>query len=415
MKEKELVRLRRRPSRDGKRFVLLLDYVDENGKRKRVSLGHADSRKADRQRAQKERELRMGIVVPGSMKLSDFLEDSLTRTGNQIRESTGQECECAMKHFIKVIGNIDYQRIALKHGELFRQTCLDEGNSPATAAKKLRHLKRLFQLAVDRKQLDENPLWCIKMPKAPKKKVETYTPDECKRILKAARDMKDSVRWDLLIIVALTTAARRGELLNAVWGNIDFEKKTIEVSPKRNTPETWRWDIKDTERRTLPLTEEAVVLLAEHQAGRPSGYPYVFVPPARYDKIQRLRGRDKWSVSDSRLKVINNFGRQFGKILKRAAVREGQFHDLRRTALNSWFANGMSEYDVMTLAGHSSFSTTHKFYLAVAGDLTDRARAAAVQDLAHIWHAPPNRPEAKKVDSHNDLPVKSLLSGQGRI
>jgi len=46
-----------------------------------------------------------------------------------------------------------------------------------------------------------------------------------------------------------------------------------------------------------------------------------------------------------------------------------------------WLANGMSEHDVMVLAGHASFATTHKFYLAVADDLVDRARAATAQGL----------------------------------
>ena len=42
---------------------------------------------------------------------------------------------------------------------------------------------------------------------------------------------------------------------------------------------------------------------------------------------------------------------------------------------------GMSEHDVMILAGHSSFATTHEFYLAVADDLVDRARVATAQGL----------------------------------
>ena len=46
-----------------------------------------------------------------------------------------------------------------------------------------------------------------------------------------------------------------------------------------------------------------------------------------------------------------------------------------------WFANGMSEYEVMRLAGHSDFATTHKFYLAVADDLVDRAKVATAQGL----------------------------------
>jgi hypothetical protein len=41
----------------------------------------------------------------------------------------------------------------------------------------------------------------------------------------------------------------------------------------------------------------------------------------------------------------------------------------------------MSEHHVMVLAGHSSFATTHQFYLAVADDLVSRARAATAQGL----------------------------------
>ncbi len=39
----------------------------------------------------------------------------------------------------------------------------------------------------------------------------------------------------------------------------------------------------------------------------------------------------------------------------------------------------MSEHDVMTLTGHAKFETTHKFYLAVADDLVDRARQASAK------------------------------------
>ena len=76
--------------------------------------------------------------------------------------------------------------------------------------------------------------------------------------------------------------------------------------------------------------------------------------------------------------------RQFNKILKKECVKGGTFHDFRRTAISMWFANGMSEYEVMRLAGHSDFATTHKFYLAVADDLVDRARVAVAKGLRQI-------------------------------
>ena len=385
---KQLVKLNRRPRCGGREFTYALRYIGEEGKRKCEALGHTNQRKAERQRAQKEKELRMGYIQPGSMRLRDFMEDSLTETGDQIRESTQIDYREAMEDFIRTIGNVDFQSVSLAHGELYRQACLDRGNSSATVSKKLRAIKRLFKLAVNRKQLDEDPLRHIAMPKVPRKKINIYADEQCRLILRAAhdyvaeRDPKKSLKWDLLITVALATAMRRAELLNCTWGDVDFDAQTIEVNPKQNTKVTWEWLVKDADHRTLPLTEEIVQMLADHQAQQPEGYPYVFVPIARYDHINNvLRPRGKWTLTDSRLKVANNFRRQFKNILRRAGVKKGTFHDFRRTAISMWLANGMSEHEVMVLAGHASFATTHKFYLAVANDLVRRAKVATTRGL----------------------------------
>ncbi len=82
---------------------------------------HTNKRKAERQRAKKEKELRMGYFEAESMRLSDFMDDSLMRTGDQIRESTRRIAETAMHDFIRTIGNIDFQAVTLTHGELHRQ------------------------------------------------------------------------------------------------------------------------------------------------------------------------------------------------------------------------------------------------------------------------------------------------------
>jgi len=415
----QLVKLNKRSRCGGRKFTYALRYKDENGKQICESLGHTNRRKAEQQRAQKEKEFRMGYVEPGSMKLVDFLEDSLARTGDQIRESTRCETRSAMEDLIGTIGNIDFRSVTLANGEFYIQKCLDRGNTKGTVAKKLRHVKRVFKLAVNRKQLDENPLQYIAIPKVAKKKINIYSDDQCQRILKAAQDYtlewnpEKSVKWDLLITVALATAMRRAELLNCTWADIDFDTQTIEVYPKENTKDTWEWLIKDSDHRTLPLTEEIVQMLVDHQAQQPEGYPYIFVPTARYDYIQNvLRPKGKWTLSDSRLKVVNNFKRSFDKILRKAGVKTGTFHDIRRTGISMWLANGMSEYDVMTLAGHSSFATTHKFYLAVADDLIHRARAATAQGLCQKLGRFGTRAVADKTTPHGlihkGLPDKDL-------
>lgn len=412
---RQLVRLRTRPSRDGQTFKYFFDYKDENGRRRQISLGHADRRKALRQRDQKERELRMGVAAAESMRLSSFLKDSLERTRGQVRESTLYQARIAMKHFIKVIGDVEYDRISHSHGERFVQVWLDKENSPATVAKKLRHLKRLFQLAVYRGQLDENPIRQVRLPRVPQQKVHAFSDDECLRLVRSAegyftvqsaKRRSQPIAWPLLIRAALCTGMRRGELLNTTWHDIDFEKKIIEVAPKPDTDSTWEWYVKDTDRRRLPLTDELVTLFAQHQAEQPARYPYVFVPPARYDYIRGLREQGEWSTERGK-DPVNNFDRQFRTVRGRARISDGTFHDLRRTCLTNWLADGLREYDVTQMAGHASFETTRKFYLAVKNDLLDKARQASSKAMgrifvAHLLRTPSDGPEQEKPPTIND-------------
>lgn len=202
------------------------------------------------------------------------------------------------------------------------------------------------------------------MPKCPENEIHIYSDAECQRIVNAAQQLTERSngqkrsKWDLLIIVAISTALRRGELLNCTWADIDFAEQTIKVSPKTNTAATWEWGIKDTDSRTLPLSDMLTQLLVDHQSRQPEGQPYVFVPPARYDYIQcELRAKDNWTYSDSRSKVITNFTWYFNKILRKARVEEGQFHDLRRTAICNWCREGLKELEVMQLNENISFIT----------------------------------------------------------
>ena len=302
-----------------------------------------------------------------------------------------------MRQFIKVVGNVDIRLIRHEHGEQFIQWCLDSGNRSGTARKKIGTLKRLFQLAVQRRQLDENPFRYVRKPKTSQGEIHTYTDEECESLVRIASEGQIGIpfRWDILILTALCTGMRRGELLNTTWRDIDFAGQKIRISPKENTENTWEWHIKDSDRRNVPLTDEVVQLLAEHQAEQPEGYPYVFVPTERFDCIQEARKAGKWTMRQGKCPV-SNFRRQWLIIKPRAGIEQGTFHDLRRTCITNWFAYGLSEFEVMVMAGHASFETTRKFYLAIRKDLIDRARQASSEALKSISgtrlaRAPQNR------------------------
>jgi len=230
---KELVRPRMRPSRDRKSFRYMLDYLDQTGKRRQISVGHADKRQAERQRREKELELRANIAGPVSMKLTHFFGDSLARTKGQVRATTLKEMARSMNDFVACVGDIDVAKVQYRHGEQFIQYCLGRDISAATVAKKVKHLKRVFQLAEDRGQLDQHPLRKLKPPKAARRKIRVFTADECDRLCAAARQYEQegrTVKWELLIRMCLATGMRRGELMNTTWRDVDFANMTVEVS-----------------------------------------------------------------------------------------------------------------------------------------------------------------------------------------
>jgi site-specific recombinase XerD len=193
----------------------MLDYVDQSGKRRQVSLGHADKRQAERQRHEKELELRVNVTDPVSMKLTDFFRDSLARTKGQVRATTFKETARSMSDFVACVGDIDVQEVQYKHGEQFIQYCSGQDISSATAAKKVKHLKRVFQLAEDRGQLDQHPLRKLKPPKAAKRKIRVFTDDECDRLCRAAGQYEAQgrpVKWELLIRMCRDFAVSRKNL-----------------------------------------------------------------------------------------------------------------------------------------------------------------------------------------------------------
>ena len=382
---KKLVRLWKRPCKNGREFKFVLIWNDELGKERWQTLGHTDGQKAQKQRVLKERELRMGLTEPETMKLSQFQVDSLTKTSGQVREGTLDEYCTTMNQFIDIVGDIDYRNVQHEHGERFIQACLKRGNRPATANKKISSLKRIFQMAVQRQQLQDNPFRYVRKLKVTQRKIKIFSDKECKRMIDATRKLYFymPLRWDILILTALCTGMRRGELLNTTWNDIDLEKQLIHISPNESTKFTWKWEIKDTDRRSVPLTKEVVNLLIEHQDTQPEDYPYVFVPIVRYERIQKLRQQNQLTARQ-RSCPVGNIRQQFIYILEQARIDHGTFHDLRRTCLTNWLAQGLSEYEVMILAGHASFDTTHKFYLAVRDDIIDRARQASTQVMERI-------------------------------
>jgi len=409
-RKRELVKLRKRRSRNGRGFAYMIDYRDEEGTRRQISLGHADAERAEYERARVEQNLRHHRPCGRRpMRLQRLLADHWQRTEGQVRRATLVQHDIAMRHLIETVGDLDIKAVHHRHGEQFIQARRDAGDAAGTISKKLRQIHRVFQLAVHRGYLEKNPFAYVRKPRCPKGKVRIYLDAECDRLQRAARQLtgETGFDWDMLVTLALATGMRRGELLNLTWGDIDFDHLTVEVNPKQDTRHTWAWRIKDEDRRTIPILDETARMLVKRQEAAPPGVPYVFIPVERYTRIQKRRQQRRWTEEDAKCPV-NNFTRNWQQLLSYASVKQGEFHDLRRIALSRWIRSGMSEYMVMRLAGHSDFRTTHTFYLAVDETLLRQARevmkhvdSSAQQSKSVARPAQEEGRHAVKHDGHN--------------
>jgi len=156
--------------------------------------------------------------------------------------------------------------------------------------------------------------------------------DECRRLLDACK-ASSWPRLYLLVLMALTTGARKGELSGLTWGDVDLEGATATLQRTKNG-----------QARVLPLTPVVVEELQRFAAGRTT---LVFRSPKAADKLFR-------------------FEPKFLEALSQARIRGATFHTLRHSAASMLARNGATLIEVGDLLGHRQLQTTRRYsHLAV--------------------------------------------------
>jgi integrase len=155
--------------------------------------------------------------------------------------------------------------------------------------------------------------------------------------------------WKAFLLVAYTSAARTGELINLMWMDIDFEKNRIRIVCKEAEGNLRGWEPKDHEGRVLPIPKEVIQLLADLQAISAEGCPYVFIPAWRWNNIKQAQKAGTWHDGQA---LLNNLNSRFRTLRHRAKVAKCTLHDFRRTCITNW-ARHLPIYVVQRLAGHS--------------------------------------------------------------
>ncbi|MGH9845330.1 MAG: tyrosine-type recombinase/integrase [Blastocatellia bacterium] len=181
------------------------------------------------------------------------------------------------------------------------------------------------------------------------------TRDEEARLLAACVDQRAHLRP--LLITAVDTGMRRGELLALKWSDVDLEGNLIRV--RKTTTKTW-------EARTIGMTARVKEELRKL---------FAVAPPDPAGLVFGLKSGVK---------------RSFATACRLADIKDFHLHDLRHTATTRMIQAGMPPLEVMKITGHKQMTT---FLRYLNTDREAAKRAASALDEWHAIEIEPERPD----------------------
>jgi integrase len=276
-------------------------------------------------------------VRPQSVTLSKFVQDFLTFAEATYRPGTVALYRHTLQRFKSVAGDISLPEITAQHFDKFKANRLTaktenpklpRARSVASVSIELGTLKAVFATARRWGLVEQNAFSACSLCPVPERTPSYFSPEDFSRLVNSIRE-----NWlREVVLFAVLTGARRGEILGLQWDGVNLEKRlvTIESGPTFKT--------KAGKRRVIPLNETAVYVLKGRQGKSPS--PYVFTlndRPIPEDWLTHL----------------------FKRCVLEANLSERlHFHSLRHT-FASWLVQGGSTlYEVQKLLGHSSSKVT---------------------------------------------------------
>jgi integrase len=191
----------------------------------------------------------------------------------------------------------------------------------------------------------------VDAPRVPSVEPKALSTAEVARVKKAAAG--DPV--EAIVIVALGTGLRQGELLGLAWEDVDLKGGRLVVRKELvyRAGKYWREEPKtERSKRTVPLSAEVVVAIEAH---RERLIAAGFVPIATGPVFPSRAGRE---VSGSWVT------HRFYAILARAKVDRVPFKNLRTTFASRLFEAGVSDRLIADLMGHTRTKTTQRHYIA---------------------------------------------------
>lgn len=223
-----------------------------------------------------------------------------------------------------------------------------ETRAAATVNRYLATLRHAFRIAeTDWEWASRNPLNKIAL-REPRGRDRHLNDDEVTTLLKAAKASAHPHLYPV-VLIALTTGARRGEIEGLTWGDVDLTKGRAVVQQTKNT-----------DKRMLALVPRAVSELRKLNKVRRIDSDLIFENPNNGRRTY-TRLEDAWREARGA-----------------AGLKDFRFHDLRHTFASRMAMGGYSLAEIAAALGHRTFAMVQRY-----AHLTDSHVHTAMKLTAH--------------------------------
>ena len=311
-----------------KRDKYWIDYRDADGRRYREAIGKS------KREAEKALAVRKSEIVQGKFNFkkkarrvsfreftSKYLDYARTNKRSWGRDAT------SLKALMPVFGETSISKITewqVERYKIERHRIVKE----ATVNREVALLKRMLTLAVKWGDADENPIRNVKLFRENNLVERVLTTDEEIHLLKECADHLRPI-----VIAALNTGMRLGEILSLTWLNVNLNDGVIVITAEKS---------KSRRLRRIPINSVMRAVLT----ALPKTHELVFPSPAT---------GGAWNGSSNPLKT------GFKAACRRAKIIGLRFHDLRHTFASRLVQAGVSLVDVSKLLGHAQITTTMRY------------------------------------------------------
>lgn len=188
--------------------------------------------------------------------------------------------------------------------------------------------------------IERNPIRRVPKLKEPQGRDRFLSDDERNALLAACRASTSKFLLPI-VVLAITTGARRGEIETLTWGKVDWERNWITIE-----------DTKNGQRRSVALVEAAKTVLYQIRPERPAPKDYVF-PGRKRDRPAVIK--KAWYAA-----------------VEEAGLENFKFHDLRHTAASYLAMDGASLPGIAAILGHKTHQMANRYAHLSDGHIRSR-------------------------------------------